>query len=410
MLERLTPVAYAPGSPERRFKNDAMRRILFVLPSLEYTGAGKQTALLVGGLPRDRYESRICAWGGDGPLGKRLREAGAMVDVLGRSHFFNLAAVGRWRRLLRAFQPDVIHTWGPGPLRLAALCPGRSGSRLIASAPLPVGERSSEPGRLDRWLLRRADLLAARGLTEVEHFFRLGVPAVNVVTVPPGVEQDAGTPAFPDRPGIPSSSRLITCVGSLRPHKGFRNAIWALDILRILFNDLRLLLIGTGPDRQRLERFVRAVELGTHVQFLGSRDDVPALLSQSELVWVPSLAASGLNVALEAMAQGRPVVTSRLGDLAEIVHDGETGFLVAPGNKLELARRTRLLLDDAGLRRRLGEAGRRRVSNSFAAAAMVRRFDALYDAGWAQDRTPTRVAPNGSFKPLSPVLEGEGLG
>ena len=79
------------------------------------------------------------------------------------------------------------------------------------------------------------------------------------------------------------------------------------------------------------------------------------------------------------MAAERPVVASRWPGLAEIIVDGETGFMVAPGNKGALARQTRLLLDDDDLRRRMGQAGRKRVEKSFAAAAMVERFVHVYD-------------------------------
>ena len=80
---------------------------------------------------------------------------------------------------------------------------------------------------------------------------------------------------------------------------------------------------------------------------------------------MPSLRGGGVGAALEAMAAGRPVVASRLADLAEIVVDGETGFLVEPNNKAALARQTRLLLDDPQRRRRMGEAGRQRVAEHF---------------------------------------------
>ena len=74
------------------------------------------------------------------------------------------------------------------------------------------------------------------------------------------------------------------------------------------------------------------------------------LLAQAAVVWVPSLADSGFGVALQAMAAGRPVVASRWPALAELVVDGETGYLVQPGSKIELAQKTRRLLGDAGLR------------------------------------------------------------
>jgi glycosyltransferase involved in cell wall biosynthesis len=82
-------------------------------------------------------------------------------------------------------------------------------------------------------------------------------------------------------------------------------------------------------------------------------------------VWVPSLANTGARVALEAMAAGRPVIASRWPALAEVVVHGETGYLVDPGSKIDLAQKSRQLLGDAGLRCRLGVAGRRRAEEIF---------------------------------------------
>jgi len=145
-----------------------------------------------------------------------------------------------------------------------------------------------------------------------------------------------------------------------------------------LYPDLHLLLAGAGPERPRLEQFVASIHLRSRVHFTGIAPDLAELLARAEVVWVPSRADAGLNTALEAMAAGRPVVASRLPGLAEVVADGETGMLVAPGDKVALARQTRLLLDDAARRRRLGEAGRQRARSHFAVEALVRRYSDLY--------------------------------
>jgi glycosyltransferase involved in cell wall biosynthesis len=104
---------------------------------------------------------------------------------------------------------------------------------------------------------------------------------------------------------------------------------------------------------------------------------VRPLLSRAAVVWVPSLTGGGVNVALEAMALGRAVVASRLPALAEVIADGKSGLLFTPGNKVELARQTRRLVDGPDLARRLGEEGRRRAAAQFSVGAMVERL-----AGW----------------------------
>jgi glycosyltransferase involved in cell wall biosynthesis len=174
---------------------------------------------------------------------------------------------------------------------------------------------------------------------------------------------------------------VILGVGPLERHKGFRDAAWTLDILNALHGNLHLVLAGAGPDRPRVEGFARTIGAGGRVRFLGPTADLGPWLERAEVVWVPSLRPGGVGAALGAMAAGRPVVASALPDLAEVVAGGETGFLVPPGDKAELARRTRRLLEDAGLRERLGEAGRRRAEEHFSARRLAEEAGRLYEAG-----------------------------
>jgi glycosyltransferase involved in cell wall biosynthesis len=174
---------------------------------------------------------------------------------------------------------------------------------------------------------------------------------------------------------------LLLGIGPIEPRKGFRDAVWALDILHYLYDDLRLVLAGDGSDRPRLEEFARAIEVDKRVVMLGRRPDLAPWLHRAELVWIPSRTGGGVCAALEAMAAGRPVIATRLPDLAEIVADGVAGCLVPPGDKTELARQTRFLLNDSDRRIAYGEAGRRRAAEHFSVEALVGRCAKLYEGG-----------------------------
>jgi glycosyltransferase involved in cell wall biosynthesis len=305
-----------------------------------------------------------------------MRAAGAAIVTLGWTRTFDLRPPWQLRRLVRHFRPDVVHAWGISSLRAVTLAQGRTAARVVVSKPLlPQGQ----PGPLDRALLSRADLVTATGVGEAELCRQLGL-GVRVVIVPPSVEEGRPWAAEDQAPPMTLAAPFVLCAGPLEPHKGFRDAIWGFDILRFLFPDLNLLLLGNGSDRPRLERFVRRVGAGHYVHFAGDRADVPSLLERADLVWVPSLAEGGITFALEAMAAGRPVIASRLPGLAEVIRDGETGFLVPPGDKVIMARQTRLLLSDAARRQAMGEAGKRRIRDGFSTADLVRRYTALYDS------------------------------
>jgi glycosyltransferase involved in cell wall biosynthesis len=351
-------------------------RILFVISDLTYGGAAKQLVLLAAGLQADRFQRRLCVLGTAGPWVETLRAAGVIVDVLDWRWKLDLTAFGRLRHLFRAYQADPVHVWGRSALQLVALAGGLRRSRAIVTMLLPPRQRTPRIAWRDRWLLRRAAHIIATSKTDGAEWRRLGLEDRQIVVVPPGVEAASG--ASGER-GEPLRPRTILCVGPLLRHKGFRDAIWVIDILRYLYADAQLAIVGDGPDRTAIERFAHHARVADRVHFLGERRDLPNLLAQAELVWAPSRSNGGVNAVLESMAAGKAVVGTLVPGLAEVVIHGQTGFLVPPADQAALARHTRLLLDDSELRQRMGKAGRQRVTEHFAAAAMIDRLAALYE-------------------------------
>jgi glycosyltransferase involved in cell wall biosynthesis len=349
-----------------------MQTIFFLARSLDYGGAARRLTLLADGLPRDRFRARVCVLGGPSPWAEQLRAAGVRVDELGWKRALEASPLLTLRRLLAEEPPALVHAWGRAAVRAAATVGGRRLlRRLLVSAALPPAGRLSWP---DRWLLRRAAGVAAFGEAEAERYRRLGVPADRVAVVPPGVSP------FPEGEAAEVSGRVLLGVGPLEAPKGFRDAVWALDILHFLYDDVRLVLVGGGADRPHVAEFARAIGAGRRVDVVGPVPDVGPWLRRAEVVWVPSRVGGGVQAALEAMAAGRPVVAARLPALAEVVADGETGLFFRPGDKADLARQTRRLLDDPARGRAMGEAGRRRAAEQFPADRMAERFADLYDS------------------------------
>lgn len=343
-----------------------MRSVLFVIGSLEYSGAARQLCLLAAALPRDSFRVRVAVLGTETPWAASLRGAGVDVEILGWRRPFDLLPFVALRRLIRSMRPDVLHVWGATALRSVVLTGGRAAT-LLVSAALSFARRTS---RLDRWLLGRAGGVIAFGEAEAERYRRLGVEGSRVTVVSPAMPIPAGVVKPAELPGVTASDRVLLGLGPIEQHKGFREAIWTFDILRHLYDDVHLVLVGDGMDRPRVERFAGQIGVRSHVHFLGGCVETASYLHRADIVWVPSL-RGGVCAALEGMAAGRPVVASRLPDLAEIVADGESGFLIEPNDKAALARQTRFLLDDPPRRQRMGESGRRRVREHFSVAGLV---------------------------------------
>jgi glycosyltransferase involved in cell wall biosynthesis len=307
-------------------------KILHVVPDLQPSAFTRELQLL---LASETATAQVCNLG----TGNRWLDPWPLWSLAQR---------------IRAFQPDVIHACGVPALRAARLSTRHAA--IVVSHPLRRGHAS----RLDRWLLGSAAAILVTGAAEARRCRAAGLPAAKLRLVPPGV-------ALPpmDRTLGSVSSPSIVCVGALEPDKGFHDAVWTFDILHFVDRELELFLVGEGPERPRLESFARQIGLSHRIHFLGGQAEPAAALARASIVWVPSRKDTGAGVALEAMAAGRPVIAARWPTLAEIVTDGDTGFLVDPGDKMALARQTLLLLRDAKLRQQLGAAGRRHVELQF---------------------------------------------
>ncbi|MBM3269292.1 MAG: glycosyltransferase [Candidatus Sericytochromatia bacterium] len=214
---------------------------------------------------------------------------------------------------------------------------------------------------------------------------RRGLLAREVRTIHNGVPQPdapadpACRPAVRAECGLPPDAPLVVTAARLADQKGLHHLLAAFPAVRARVPGAALLVAGEGERRADLEREARDLGLDGAVRFLGRRDDVSRLLAAADVFCLPSL-SEGLPLAIaEAMAAGLPVVATPVGGVPEIVQDGETGFLVPPGDAGALAARLAALLADARLREQMGAWGRLRASRHFSLERMATRFEALYE-------------------------------
>ena len=177
---------------------------------------------------------------------------------------------------------------------------------------------------------------------------------------------------------MPEHGRLIGLVGRLWPQKRVKDAIWAADLLKVIRDDVHLLVIGDGPQRDRLLRFRDQVCIRGNVHFLGERGDVPRLMPHFDVLWSTSAYEGQSNAILEAMACGVPVVATDIPGTRELVIPGETGYLLPVGDRAGFCKYTQRLLNDAALAARFSAAARQRVQAEFSVEKMIERHVALY--------------------------------
>ena len=163
------------------------------------------------------------------------------------------------------------------------------------------------------------------------------------------------------------SAPHLVFVGRLAGVKGVPVLLDALSQIKADMPDLRVTLIGDGPERADLEIRAQDLGLGAVVTFAGykSQDEVAETLASADALVLPSFAEGVPVTLMEAMASGLPVLATRVGGISELVEDGISGYLVPPGNVEALAARLRDLLGDPELRTRMGAAGRAKVTADF---------------------------------------------
>jgi colanic acid/amylovoran biosynthesis glycosyltransferase len=222
------------------------------------------------------------------------------------------------------------------------------------------------PGYRLREKIAGASFICTIGKFARSQLMRIAPPAewTKFEVAPLGVDPERFRPLPP--PAAADAFELI-CVGRLVPAKGQHLLIGAMSRLLQEGRKVRLRLVGDGPDRESLERQVAESAIGAAVVFEGSvnQDRIRSLYQAAELFVLPTFAEGIPVVLMEAMAMEIPVLTTFVNGIPELIRHGVDGWLVAPSDEEGLASAIATLMDDGALRRRLGQAGRRRVIESY---------------------------------------------
>jgi glycosyltransferase involved in cell wall biosynthesis len=360
-----------------------MPRVLHIIPTLDRSGAEKQLALLAAHLSREEFDPHVCVLTRSGPYEEDLKERGVPVTIIGKLLKIDPAAFLRLKRHVAGLRPDLVHTW-----LFAANSYGRAAALSAGVRRIVAAERCVDPWKvwhelaIDRWLARRTDRIVVNSSGVRDFYVRHGLPDEKFVVIPNGIGALPASGLSRDELlaelGLPINARLIGAVGRLWPQKRIKDLIWAADLLKVIREDVHLLIIGDGPHRRRLEQFRRQVRIEDKVHFLGHRSDVSRLVPHFDLLWLASEYEGLPNVVMEAMMAGVPVVATDISGNRDLIVPGETGYLVPVGDRAALARQANKLLDDRDLAKRLGEAGKHRALSDFSVERMVEAHVKLY--------------------------------
>jgi len=346
-----------------------------------YKGAGDQ---VLAGIPVYRFRYFFRRW-------EDLTHEETAPDRMRRSLLYRVlplffVAAGMlaiWRHC-RRHRYDVIHVHWPMPLALLGWAAQRARRAPLVSTFYGVELRWVKGSLralkwLVRWAARRSDRVVAISTYTAAELRELADVPIEVIPY---------TTSLPDPPALPRTvggAPTVLFVGRLVERKGVNYLIEAMGLLR---DTARLVIVGDGPERPKLEAAARRLGIADRIEFRGkvSSTELQAAYARAGAFVLPSVFdargdTEGLGVvALEAMNYGTPVVASRIGGIPDVVEDGVTGLLVPPGDAAALAAALRRLRDEPDLARKLGDAGRRRLREQFSWEAITARWEAVYSS------------------------------
>lgn len=290
---------------------------------------------------------------------------------------------------IRAAKPDVIHSrnWGA----IEAAIAGR-----LAGVPVVIHsehgyevESLSKTPRRQQWMRRfvcstaDAFLTVSRELRDF-HAEQAGVDRNRIRVIYNGVDTVRFAPNEPARAmsraalDIAPDDFVAGAVGRIVPIKDYTTLLQATSVLATKIPNFKLMIVGDGPELRGLTALAESLGVRERLLLPGRRDDIPDLLAAMDVFVQASLREGMSNTLLEAMSTGLPAVVTRVGGNPEVVHEGRTGWMFAPGEVESLSQLLLQLANDHNLRTAAGQAARLRIQQIFSNQTMLDNYRTLY--------------------------------
>jgi len=363
--------------------------VVFSIDTMSVGGTEMNAVRTAERLDRERYRLSVVTLRGEGPLTERYERMGVPVLRFPIQNLYGSETVRqgvRLARFLRDERVSVVHChdqysnffstmaarWARVPVVIASkrwlhspwryrIANGvgfRAATRVIANSDAVAAS------------LQRDDWLSRGRVVVVPNFVddaAFGAPTSNV------------RQAWVRELGLEPDAVVVGIVASLLPIKDHATLLRAVAALVPEWPTLRLVIVGQGPESERLRALTDELRIAHAVRFAGLRPQVPSFHFLFDISALSSVSEGFPNSLVEAMAAGRPIVATDVGGVRDAVRDGENGLLVPAGDAPSFADALRVLLRDADLRRRMGAVGAQRAREEFHAAAVVASLERLYD-------------------------------
>lgn len=374
-----TPPVASPPHPGRP-------RVLLLVNKLGGGGAERDVSVMCRHADSSSFAFEVWTLLGGGDLEPIVRDAGVTIHCLDRRRAYDPVFALRAAREIARADFDLIHTMLPAVAFYGALAKvlWRSPSPLIYSE-LSAFPKKGLKTTLRTWAIRHCDAFCANSLGSQQYLEYTGVDSAKIRLVPNGHDVDRYQTMTAPREtvraslGVAPDDRLAIYVGRLIPSKRVCDLLDATARLKRDGRPVRVLVVGEGPERERLEQQSAALGLASTVRFAGRRLDIPDLLQAADMFVFPSETEGLSNAVIEAALAGLPIVACDIGGVREIVLDGDGAYLVPVRQPEALARAVTQVLDDPEQATQRARRSHESAVNEYAIERVMQRLYTIYE-------------------------------
>ena len=367
--------------------------ILFVLPSLRYTGAETQAVNLINGLSRRKFNVHAVVFQDHLDQLTKLDTRTITFYKCPRRYKFDVAIIKKISDIVRHKDIRIIHCTNQIAFLFAFLGRLISGKKSVLVAALHTTiNRSVKNEMFDRLLYSPLLIFADRIITVSRNQKRHWIKkypwlAKRMVTIHNGVDVDAfldrmthdGREALRVKLNLRQEELVVVLAAEFRPEKGHDTAFKAVNKIKRRGGEIKLVLLGDGEKEAELRILAQRLHLEENLCWEGYQKDIRPYLGVCDVVLISSYAESFSMTMLEAMAAGRPVISTRVGGADELIVESRNGLLIEPRNPISMADALEFMIANADLCRKMGQSARDSVVRDYQVGRMVEKTEILLE-------------------------------
>lgn len=331
---------------------------------------------------------------------ERARRRGLSVRMVHCQGRADWRAIRQIEEYIQEDGIDLLHTHGYKADLYGYVAARRSHKPIVATCHNWVGGTAALGiyNHLDRLALKRFNGLAAVSDSVAQRLIDSGVSPRKIKTIANGIDVEPFARAQPLPALAFDGHKVVGMVARLDLQKGFEYLLCAVRELCVAFRELKVVIVGEGPDRKAIEDMIQQYGLQRNVVLAGQQSDMPGVYAAIDIFVLPSLNEGLPMTILEAMAASKPVIATRVGAIPSLIKDGDTGLLVDPRDSDGLRNAIARLLTNVDICGRIGAAGHEWVSQNYTSEVMALKYRQMYEEvlGLPSIVTPARALDNAS--------------